>query len=225
MRLKSGPDPAHLTVQTHRPCLEGYGHVYLHSPVIQSNWDCELGEVSCREPIWLEQHWAGEHTQPVQLGLDPILQSVWGLKWWGWEGVSAEVGGCVLGAGWHQLLGFLALAAILPGRHPSWPAQCTHIWMQLSEAAGVGPRLWLELCAVQTTQSSCLLWYPMWVRKAEEKERHVGGRMWDVPSTSLSSEDFLAFPNKSESPKEEADCTRATPSLNQADPQHTCFYF
>lgn len=109
---------------------------------------------------------------------------------------------------------------------PSWPAQCTHIWMQLSEAAGVGPRLWLELCAVQTTQGPCLLWFSTWVRKAGEKEREACG--WedvDVPSTSLSSEDFLAFPSKSESPKEEVDCTLATSCLNQADLQHTCFYF
>lgn len=139
--------------------------------------------------------------------------------------MSAEVGGCGLGA-WMAPVAKLSS----PGcQHPSWPAQCTHIWRQLSEAAGVGPRLWLELCAVQTTQGPHLLWYLLHVdqegRGERKKERHVGGRMWDALSTSLSSEDFLAFPSESESPREEADCTLATPCLNQAEPQHTCFYF
>lgn len=96
--------------------------------------------------------------------------------------------------------------------------------MQLSEAAGVGSRLWLGCCADHTGSLLALVLH-VGQEGRGEKERHVGGRMWDVPSTSLSSEDFLAFPSNSERPKEEADCTLATPRLNQADPLHTCFYF
>lgn len=135
--------------------------------------------------------------------------------------MSAEVGGCGLGVWWHQLLGFLAPAAgILPGQ-PSVHTSGCNCPKLLGWGAGCGWRLVLcrphRVLAFSDTQYGS-------GRQRRRKERPVGGRMWDVPSMSLSS-DFLALPSTSENPKEEAGGTLATPCLNLADLLHTCFYF
>lgn len=135
--------------------------------------------------------------------------------------MSTEVCGCGLEAWGHQLLGFLALAAgILPDQ-PSAHTSGYNCPKLLGWGAGCGRGLVLcrphRVLAFLDTQHGS-------GRQRGRNERPGGGRMWDVPGMSLSS-DFLALPSSSAKLKEEAGSPVATLCLNQADPPHTCFYF
>lgn len=135
--------------------------------------------------------------------------------------MSTEICGCGLEAWWHRLLGFLALAAgILPDQPSAHTSGC-NCPTRLGWGAGCG---WgLVLCRPHRVLASSDTQHGSG-RQRRRNERPGGGRLWDVPGMSLSS-DFLAFPSSTAKPKEEAGSAVATPCLNQADPPHTCFYF